>query len=121
MEKFECRLLSLVSYHQTEERGDEVFLKLKKKKVWPGKERYVRVNGSQAVPIKYTVLLDKLDGTLEFELWEFDNLLSSTRIGTFTLAPTEAGGPFTTDMKMTSKEFARYSLTWEVVRKGPKV
>lgn len=121
MATYECRLLTLNSYHQTEEHGDEVLLKFKKKRVWPEKERFFRANGAQAIKVGYSVPLEELKGTLEFELYEFDNILRSTHLGTFALSPTETGGPFTTDLKLTSREFAKYSLVWEVVRHGPKV
>ena len=43
MEKFECRIQTIVTFQQTEEDGDELLLKYNKKKIWPAKERYHRL------------------------------------------------------------------------------
>ena len=95
-------------------------IKLKKKKIWPVDEKYVEVKGSKPVKVNHSIALKKLGEQLQLELWEYDNFLSSKCIGTFTFTPTEAGGPFTTDLKMTSDEFAKYTLEWEVNRKKTK-
>ena len=121
MKNFECRIQNINTYYQTEDDGDEIFLKLKKKKIWPEEEKYFKLTGSQPVKIDYAIPLQKLEGKIEIELWEYDNIISSKHIGTFLLSPTEIGGPFSTDLKLTSKEFARYTLVWEVVPKVPKI
>ena len=121
MVQYECKLLSISSYHQTEEDGDEIFLKINKKKIWPPKERYQELSGSDPVKIDFTIPISKLEGSIEVELWEYDNFLSSSCLGKFILSTTESGGPYNTDLKLSSGEFARYSLSWELLRKGPKL
>lgn len=121
MANFECRLISINSFHQTESDGDEIFIKLNNKKIWPEAERYSTVSDSQPARLNHTIPLTKLEGTIEVELWEYDNIISSTCLGKFPLHLTETGGPFNTDLKLTSKEFARYSLTWEVIKKAVKM
>jgi hypothetical protein len=121
MVQFECRILTIQSYHQSESDGDEIFLKINGKKIWPTNERYITLRDAQPGKINHTISIPKLEGAIEVELWEYDNILSSTCLGQFSLVLSESGGPFNTDLKLTSKEFARYSLAWEVLRQGPKL
>jgi hypothetical protein len=67
--------------------------------------------------VNFSFLVDKLKGAVELELWELDNILSSQCIGKFNLLLRKTGSSFTTDLRLTSKDFARYSLEW-AVKKG---
>ena len=120
MSTFECRLMSISSYHQSESDGDEIFIKINKKKIWPEKEKYSNIDEAVPTKINHAIPLTKLEGIIEVELWEYDNIISSSCLGKFPLALSETGGPYTTDLKLTSKEFAQYSLTWEVIKKSMK-
>ena len=117
MANFDCRILSIVTYQQTEEDGDEIFLKFQKKKIWPANERFGKLRGAKPPKIDFVIPLEKLEGSYEVELWEYDNIFSSKHIGSFNINPTKIGGPFNSDLKLTSEESAIYSLVWEVVKK----
>ena len=100
----------------TESDGDEIFIKLNGKKIWP-QERYFSVGNSIKVKLDCCFDIRPTQQTFEFELWEYDNIFSSQCIGRFYLRPDQIGGPFTTDLKETPGNFARYSLDWGVGEK----
>jgi hypothetical protein len=111
---YECRILAINPYRQTENDGDEIFLKLNKKRIWPKDVNFVEVKGQESVKVNYPIQMGKLDSKIELELWEYDNILFSECIGKFSLLVDEIGGPYHTDME-TLESKAKYTLIWEVV------
>jgi hypothetical protein len=111
-----CRLLALHAYHNTEKDGDEIFLKIGKEKVWPEGDKYRSVE-TQTERMNVVVKLVYPSTPIKIDLFEYDSILSSKKIGEFQLTPERTGGPFKTDLSLKSDEYARYTLEWEVVRK----
>jgi hypothetical protein len=116
MSKYLCRLKTLVAHVQTEADGDELFLKIDGRKIWPSDNRFIRFDNKQSVEVNHLCNLDILGGFLDIELWEYDNILFSSCIGEFVLSLDEAGGPYYSDLKPSNGSKARYSLIWEVVK-----
>jgi hypothetical protein len=116
MKKYICRILSLNAYSQTEKNGDEVFLKVGDKKLWPVKEKFNLMREGKA-SINMDIKVERPGETIELALMEYDGIFKSTCIGNFSLDTSSAGGPFTTDIRLGSGEYARYSLRWELVLK----
>lgn len=115
----ECRILAINPYRQTENDGDEIYLKLGKKRIWPNDANYVEVKDQESIKVNYPIRVDKLGVKVELELWEYDNVLFSECIGKFDLLVDEVGGPFQTDLNIVEAS-ARYSLIWEVVMVAKK-
>ncbi len=110
--KYQLRLLKLYCYRQDEGDGDEVFLKVDKKKFWPSEAKYIKVKEGD-----YKIA-HNIDGvikgtTIKIELWDYDFLTPNDKLGEFTMLVNERGGPFRTDLKQTDGEMAKYSLEWE--------
>jgi hypothetical protein len=94
MEQLSCRLISINAFHQSEEDGDEFFLKIGKTEVWPATETYLKV----AQPS--TCLDLAFDGfaageVIELQLWEYDSFISKACLGMFRIKINARGGPFT--------------------------
>lgn len=110
----ECRILAINPYRQTESDGDEIYLKLGKKRIWPNDASFVEVKDQESIKVNYPIRVEKLGDKVELELWEYDNILFSECIGKFDLLVDEVGGPFRTDLNIMDAS-ARYSIVWEVV------
>jgi hypothetical protein len=111
--KLKLKLLELNAYHFSESDGDELFIKIGKKRIWPTTTKYKKVKNN---PIFIDTALDLTNTleTLKVELWEYDNIFSSECIGEFNLSPDAKGGPYIATMVRRSKTYASYALTWEV-------
>ena len=110
------QLIQLQAHFQTEQNGDEIFLKMQGKKIWPLKKSFfaclkeatqIQLNIEKQVEVKP-------NHKVSIELWEHDFLFFKKKLGEFSLLIDQPGGPFITDLQLKSKEFARYSLMWEV-------
>lgn len=108
------KLLELNAYHFSESDGDELFIKIGKKRIWPPTEKFEKVN-TKAINLNMSVDLSNPIDRLKLELWEYDNIFSSECIGEFNLCPDTKGGPYITTMARRSKTYASYTLTWEVL------
>lgn len=110
------KLIQLEAHFQTEQDGDEIFLKLNGKKIWPKNRSYFSCQ--KEVPcIQLDIVSDvkvKPEQKVNIELWENDFIFFKKKLGEFTLILDQRGGPFITDLELKCKEFARYSLMWEV-------
>jgi hypothetical protein len=109
-------LIQLDAHFQTEQDGDEIFLKLNGKKIWPINRSYFSCQ-KEVAHIQLNVKKDvkvKPEQKVNIELWENDFIFFKKKLGDFTLILDQRGGPFITDLQLKSKEFARYSLMWEV-------
>jgi hypothetical protein len=110
------QLIQLDAHFQTEQDGDEIFLKLNGKKIWPKNRSYFSCQ--REVPhIQLNIEKDVKvtpEQKVSIELWENDFLFFKKKLGEFTLILDQRGGPYITDLQLKSKEFARYSLMWEV-------
>jgi hypothetical protein len=107
-----CKILSLKSYQQNEG-GDEIFLKLGKKRIWPSQRRFVHLINSP-IKINYSIGINRLGEIIELELWEYDNVISRICVGKFMLPINELGGPFVSDIRSNTTTFSKYSLLWEL-------
>jgi hypothetical protein len=118
MKKYECKILAIQVHHQTEADGDEIFLKLNNKKVWPANKAFELSNMTKSVEVNYFFDVDESCSAVDIELWEYDYIfIGSQCLGRFMLSITETGGPFTTDLSKADGVIAGYSLKWEVVQK----
>jgi hypothetical protein len=110
------QLIQLQAHFQTEQNGDEIFLKMKGKKIWPLKRGFYSCL-KQSTQIQLNIEKEvevKPNQKVSIELWEHDFLFIRKKLGEFNLLVDQTGGPFVTDLQLASKEFARYSLMWEV-------
>ena len=111
---YECRILAINPYRQTESDGDEIYLKLNKKRIWPKDVNFIEVRGQDSIKVNYSIRMEILGNKVELELWEYDNILFSECLGKFSLLVDEIGGPYHTDLEIWESS-AKYTLIWEVV------
>ena len=107
-----CRLLELHCY-LSDEKADEVFLKMDKKKIWPVETKYIEMNVSE-LKVNIAVSAER-DTMLEVELWDYDTWTPNDKLGVFKMLVDQRGGPFTADLIGKKGVEAKYSLKWEVV------
>ena len=107
------RILNLNCYRQDEADGDEVFLSIDGKKVWPADSKFVKIKeGDQKVGLEIDAIQN--GSTLALELWDYDFWTPNDKLGEFNMLINEKGGPFNTDMTIKDSKSAKYSIEWEV-------
>jgi hypothetical protein len=114
------RLTQLFAMQMSEEDGDELFLMHNNKRIWPANERFFHTKDN-IIPVNAEIELNE-HGWVQFELFEYDHLLSSTHLGTFRMLvddTTRVSLPYTCDLINKNKsEYAKYSLRWELMLKN---
>lgn len=80
--QLDLKIVSLLSFLSSEVDGDELILKLDKKKIWPIADRYFKTKASTLIPVDTCVSVGTV-GWVEMELWEYDNWVSSSCLGKF--------------------------------------
>jgi hypothetical protein len=116
--KVYLNLKELVANHMSENGGDELFIKYNKKKIWPARERFFTLKNS-VVPLNTQIELPNV-GWVDLELWEYDNWLSSSQLGTFRMLVNGEERIRSYQCTLISKPgaaFSNYSLNWEVQAK----
>lgn len=109
---YKLHIISLNCYRQDESDGDEVFIKYKKERVWPLKEKYIKITeGNYEVNFDITAI--EKGEVVDLELWDYDLLSANDKLGVFSMLVNERGGPFNTDLSQTSGS-SKYSIEWEV-------
>ena len=115
-EKIVVRLNNLHCFENDEAKFDDIFLKFKKKKIWPLDKKHedVRANTKHDLSIDLTGLTP--GEPIAIEVWDHDVMSPNDLLGTALFTPDEAGGPFMVDMKPAhEKDTARYSIGWQVL------
>jgi hypothetical protein len=106
------KLVKLLAHFHSEQDGDEIFLKMGKKKIWPEDKRYSFIKDKQ---IEINTLIPATKNSIEIiELWEYDNIISSQCLGIFRLQVDTKGGPYSTMLGDRSETYANYELIWKV-------
>lgn len=113
MQNITVRLISIIPYLQTESNGDELFIKVKGKKIWPVTKKFQHM-GKEKQPIEVTISLTEAD-TLDLELWEYDNFVSKERLGCFKILVDKKGGPFEASLVKKINLNCNYALQWEAI------
>ena len=91
---------------------DEVFLKLKGKKIWPSGKLYKQINSGEKIEINKS--FDHEEGEMVLELWDFDFLSKNDKFGEFRAKIDSEKGGFVTGLKLTREgSTASYMLEWE--------
>jgi hypothetical protein len=96
-----------------EANGDEIFLKYDGKKIWPKNKRFANLN-SLSQNLDTIIILEKLNQWIEIELWDFNYLLPSSRLGVFRILADKKGGPYTTELIRNEGLLSRYSIKWTI-------
>ena len=110
------QILKLNCYVSDESDADEVFLKIKNKKIWPLHHHYESMKkGSLDVNVDVKELA--VNSMVEIELWDYDLLSANDLLGTFRLLVDKTGGPYNTDLTLNKQDSnrARYNLEWQLI------
>lgn len=108
-----CKLKSIKCYRASEQDGDEIYLKVENKKIWPTSP-FAKIKPSEEITINMDVISDAR-GFIRIDLWDRDFLLPNDLLGFFQFASVGAKGKFSTDLTPCNKDIPpRYVLTWEM-------
>lgn len=109
-------LSSITCEHPQETDKDEIYLMIRNNKIWPKKQRYVKIDVDETVHLGLRFKL-KGKGWFKIELWEFDLTSKNDHLGTFHLKVDHTSGEFT---EMLSTPDPRspisYFLNWELIQ-----
>ncbi len=93
---------------------DEVYLKLKGKKIWPSGSAYKSIDSGERTPVD--IDFEHEEGEMDIELWDFDYMSRNDHLGTFTMKVDDHKGNYTTSMRLKDeKSTASYILEWAIV------
>jgi len=116
METLAIKIKSIHCYAHEESDGDEVFLKLNGKKIWPEGEKYHQMK-DQSAEVNVVVPALKVNEFVEMEVWDYDFWSPNDLMGKIRMLIDKPGGPYTTDMQLAeSDQMARYSIVWEILK-----
>lgn len=110
------RLESLVAYIQSENDGDEIFIKYNDKKVAPKHGRYIKMSLGP-VPLDVEIELDSNQDWVELELWDYDLFSSNDNLGKFKLLVDEVSASFSAELLRDDPSGGKYVLNWSVVER----
>jgi hypothetical protein len=113
--KLFIKILQLNCFITDEFGFDELYLVIKKEKIWPVGNSYKSVKQG-AIDINVNVYNLSPNTQLNLELWDYDFISSNDLLGNMPLYIDEPGGPYTTDMIPNKEETdrAKYSIVWEI-------
>ena len=113
--KLFIKILQLNCFITDEFGFDELYLVVKKEKIWPLNDTYKSVKQG-ITDININVYNLSPNTWVDLELWDFDFISSNDLLGKMPLFIDEPGGPFTTDMIPNKEETdrAKYSIVWEI-------
>jgi hypothetical protein len=108
-----CILKLLKCHKSSEGDGDEVYLKLDNKKIWP-QMPYQRIKSMGELKVDLSLLLRGGEEFIRVELWDKD-LFSDDLLGHFQFVPSGSQGQYSADIKVHGKnDNHRYTLVWEI-------
>lgn len=110
------RLDSLVAYLQTEENGDEIFIKYKDKKIVPEDNKYFKMT-KDPVPLNVEIELGDDQKWIVLELWDYDRFSANDNLGKFKLLVDEVSENFSTELHRDKQSESRYVLHWSVIER----
>ena len=107
------QLKTLICINPDETDKDEIYLKLKGKKIWPKDGNYKQTDTGEKTDIN--IEFEHEEGQLDLELWDFDYMSMNDKLGTFTMIiDHERGLTNTASMKPHKKTTASYILEWKI-------
>lgn len=110
------RLESLMAYLQTEEDGDEIFIKYNDEKIAPKDAKYFRMT-KEPVPLNIEVELGDDQKWVVLELWDYDRFSPNDNLGKFKLLVDEVSENFSTELHRDKQSEGRYVLYWSVIQR----
>lgn len=112
LSQIKCRLITVKCYRASEHDGDEIYLKVDNKKIWPARP-FAKIKPDEEFIVNLDIISDGR-GFVRIDLWEKD-FFSDDLLGFFQFASVGAKGKFSTDLTPCNKDNpARYVLTWEM-------
>lgn len=110
------RLDSLMAYLQTEEDGDEIFIKYNDKKIAPIGAKYFKMT-KDPVPLNIEIELGAEQKWVVLELWDYDRFSPNDNLGKFKLLVDEVSENFSTELHRDKQSEGRYVLHWSVIQR----
>jgi hypothetical protein len=108
----QIKLISLQCTVPDEIDKDEVYLKFRKKKIWP-KSRFYKLDTGDKIDIN--VELQVVEDWVEIELWDFDYMSLNDHLGVFKFKLNDSPGKYSTTMTVTENNTtASYILYWQL-------
>lgn len=109
--KYKLVLLKLLCFLPDESDGDEIFILMDGKRIWPIDAKFKTVKAGEIL-LDIHIEIQKGD-IIDFELWDHDTLSPNDLLGKITLKA-DAHGHFTNDFVKTGSDKSKYALEWEI-------
>lgn len=110
------RLSSIICEIPEEDDKDEIYIKFRDKKIWPQKQKFVKVDVDESVLIGLSMPISKT-GQLKLELWEYDLASKDDHLGTFHLHVESLEPGHFSELLIRDEQGAKrasYYLNWEI-------
>lgn len=115
LKKF-LQLEFLMAYLQTEEDGDEIFIKYNDQKIAPKDAKYFKTT-KEPLPLNVEIELGNEQKWVVLELWDYDRFSPNDCLGKFKLLVDEVAEDFSTELHREKLSEGRYVLHWSVVQR----
>lgn len=110
-----CIIDSLVLFITSHSDGAELFIKFQGKKLWPTDQKYKSM-ASQIETMNIEIPLIVADGAwIEIELWDYNHIFPSSKLGVFKFLVDGKGGPFVAELNREATKTCRYAINWRSV------
>jgi hypothetical protein len=108
---YKLKILSLKCYLPDESAGDDIYLELAGKKIWPTNAKFLIIK-TEDNPVNLEFNIQKGD-KITIDLWDHDLLTANDHLGSLTINA-EAHGHFENEFTKLGKDQSKYALEWEI-------
>jgi hypothetical protein len=110
-----CIIDSLVLFLTSQSDGGELFIKFGGKKLWPKDGKFKSMT-SEIEKVDIEIALTPTEQAwIEIELWDYNYILPSSKLGVFKFLVDGKGGPFVTELSREVRRTCRYAISWRAV------
>lgn len=111
--QYKLNLSTLIKYLDEEHDGDELYLKVDGKRIFPYDKKFFKMS-SEALLLDLKFPVEELGKWIKIELWEYNFVFSDVLLGSFQLFMDKysENETFIADLHVVRGTKAKYSLTW---------
>jgi hypothetical protein len=110
-----CIIDSLVLFLTSQADGGELFIKFGGKKLWPKDCKFKSMTAEiENVNVEIPLIAEE-HTWVEIELWDYNHIFPSSKLGVFKFLVDGKGGPFVTELNREMSKTCRYAISWRAV------
>jgi hypothetical protein len=110
-----CIIDSLVLFLASRSDGGELFIKFGGKKLWPKNGKFKSMTSEMEKVNIEIPLTTREQAWVEIELWDYNHIFPSSKLGVFKFLVDDKGGPFVTELSREASKTCRYAISWRAV------